>query len=41
MGVGFLIIGTIFAQVVLLLMENYLFGYEGEHLLLFKLRITF
>ena len=30
-----MIIGTIFAQVVLLLMKNYLFGYEGEHLLFF------
>ena len=35
MGVGFLRIGSTFAQVVLFLMENYLFGYEGEHLVLF------
>ena len=35
MVVRFLIIGTTYAQVVLLLMENYLFGYEDEHLLLF------
>ena len=41
MGVEFLINGTIIAQVMLYLMENCLFGYEGEHLLLFTLRITF
>ena len=35
MVIGFLIVGTTFSQVVLLLMENYLFGYEDEHLLLF------
>ena len=40
MVIGFLIIGTTFAQRMLFLMENYLFGYEDEHLLLFKLRIV-
>ena len=35
MVIELLIVGTIFAQVVLLLMENYLFGYEDEHLLFF------
>ena len=39
--IGFLIIGTTFVQVMLLLMENYLFGYKDEHLLLFKLKIVF
>ena len=38
MVIGFLIIGTTFAQVVLFLMENYLFGYEDEHLLLFLIK---
>ena len=41
MGVGFLTDGTIIVLVVLRLMENYLFGYEGEHLLLFKVGIAF
>ena len=35
MVIGFLIIGTTFAQMVLLLMENCLLGYEDKHLLLF------
>ena len=41
MVIGIMIVGTIFVQVVLLLIENYLLGYEGEPLLLFKLRIVF
>ena len=35
MVIGFLIVGTTFVQVVLLLMGNYIFGYEGECLLFF------
>ena len=41
MIVGFLIIGITFVQVLLLLMENYLFGCEDEHPLFLKLKIVF
>ena len=38
MIIGFLIADTIFVQVVLLLVENYLFYYLGEYPLLFLLK---
>ena len=34
MVIGFMLFGTIFVLLVLLLMESYLFGYIDEHLLL-------